>query len=76
MTFDILRKHFADYLSRSQIKLDITGFDMDAFSKAVNEDLKNRLDTVEYVAFEDEAVMSSDQKIQVIQALFQNEFLQ
>ena len=76
MTFDILRKHFADYLSRSQIKIDITGFDMDAFSKAMNQDLKNRLETLEYVAFEDEGVMSSDRKIEVIQSLFRNDFLQ
>ena len=31
MVMNILRKNFAEFLRKSQIKLEITGFDMDAF---------------------------------------------
>ena len=47
MTFDILRKYFADYLGRSQIKLDITGFDMDGFEKAMHRELSHRLGMIQ-----------------------------
>ena len=75
MTYGILRKHFAEYLRQSQIKIDITGFDMEAFSKAMNQELKERLSTIEYIAFEDGDVMSNDEKVASIQSLFQRDFL-
>ncbi len=76
MTYGILRKHFAEYLRQSQIKIDITGFDMEAFSKAMNQELKERLSTIEYIAFEDGDVMSNDEKVASIQSLFQRDFLE
>lgn len=76
MTHNILKKYLADYLSRSKVKIDITGFDMDAFSKAINQELKDKLDTVEYIAFEDEDIMPNDEKIEMIQKLFRDGFLE
>ena len=76
MTAGILRKHFAEYLRQSQFKIDITGFDMEAFSKAMNQELKERLSTIEYIAFEDGDVMSNDEKVASIQSLFQRDFLE
>lgn len=76
MTHNILKKYLADYLGRSKMKIDITGFDMDAFSKAINQELKDKLDTVEYIAFEDEDIMPNDEKIEMIQKLFRDGFLE
>ena len=76
MTHNILKKYLADYLSRSKVKIDITGFDMDAFSEAINQELKDKLDTVEYIAFEDEDIMPNDEKIKMIQKLFRDGFLE
>ena len=45
MTFDIIRKNFADYISKSQIKIDITGFDLDGFAKVVTHTFKDQLKT-------------------------------
>lgn len=70
MTYDVIRKHLACCLNSSQIKIDITGFDMDAFSQAVHHDLKDRLDSIESIVFQDEDIMPDDEKIESIKELF------
>lgn len=70
MTFDIIRKNFADYISKSQIKIDITGFDLDGFAKVVTHIFKDQLENIEYIVFEDDDILSNDEKVEAIQELF------
>ena len=75
MTFDILRKYFADYLGRSQIKLDITGFDMDGFEKAMHRELSHRLGMIQGIILEDNVTSTDTEKVAAIRSLFERDFI-
>lgn len=67
-------KILLNQLRTGQLELKITGFDMDGFQEAVQEQGKRRLEMIEGIAFEDGDVMSDAEKIKSIKSLFQNEF--
>ena len=71
---DILRLTLAEFLRKSYIKVEITGFDTDAFSKALHRELRRRLDAIEYIAFDDSGLMSDAEKIATIKAYFEEDF--
>ena len=56
----------SQYLRGSHINLEITGFDMDAFEKAMHRELSSQLNKIAYIAYEDRALMSDAQKIEAI----------
>jgi len=62
------------FLSRSKIKMEITGFDQDGFSKAVQQESKRRLDMIEYIISQDSGIVSDAEKIASIKQLFRREF--
>lgn len=67
-------KMLLNYLRDSKIKMEITGFDVNGFEKAVQEEAKRRLDMIEYIAFEDDDIISDTEKIASIKQLFRREF--
>lgn len=67
-------KMLLNYLRDSKIKLEITGFDVNGFEKAIQEETKRRLDMIEYIAFEDDDIASDTEKIASIKQLFRREF--
>lgn len=71
---DYFEKILLNQLRTGQLELKITGFDMDGFQEAVQEQGKRRLEMIEGIAFEDDDVMSDAEKIKSIKSLFQNEF--
>ena len=69
----ILQKNLSEFLRGSQIKLEITGFDMDGFEKAMQRDLSSRLTAIQGIVYEDGDVLSDSQKIEAVkQYLEQN----
>nr|WP_326127689.1 hypothetical protein [uncultured Oscillibacter sp.] len=66
MTMDILRKNFAEFLRGSRIKLEITGFDMDGFEKAMHRDLSSCLNDIGGIVYEDEELLSDAQKVEAV----------
>ena len=65
-SINILEKSLSQYLRGSHINLEITGFDMDAFEKAMHRELSSQLNKIAYIAYEDRALMSDAQKIEAI----------
>ena len=60
------------YLWDGELEVKITGFDMEGFQKAVNEERKRRLEMIEYIVFED--TKPDSQKIEAIKTFFQKDF--
>ena len=67
-------KMLLNYLRGSKIKMEITGFDMDGFQGAVQEESKRRLEMVESVIFLDGDLMSNAEKVSTIQRYFKEGF--
>ena len=67
-------KMLLNYLRSSKIKMEITGFDMDGFQGAVQEESKRRLEMVESVIFLDGDLMSNAEKVSTIQRYFKEGF--
>ena len=65
----ILRRILIQFLQRSQISINITGFDTEAFSQALHRELTKRLDTIAYIVFEDEDMISDGEKIAAIKQI-------
>ena len=61
-------------MSKSKIKLEITDFDMDGFSKAMHWDMKHKLDAVEAIVFDDSGTMSDAEKIAELKLCFEENF--
>ncbi len=70
---DILRKNFAEFLRKSQIKLEITGFDMDGFEKAMRRDLSGRLNEIGGIVYEDGGRLSDSQKVEAVKRCLEQE---
>lgn len=70
---DILQKNLSQYLRKSKINLEITGFDMEAFEKAMHRDLSSQLNKIALIAYEDRDLMSDAQKIEAIKLCFTQE---
>ena len=62
------------FLSRSRIKMEVTGFDLDGFSEAMHWQLRHKLDRIEHIAFEDTAILSDAEKIAEIKACFEEDY--
>ena len=73
MVMNILRKNFAEFLRKSQIKLEITGFDMDAFERAMHRDLSSRLNAIESIVREDGELLSDARKLEAIKWCFERD---
>ena len=69
-----LEKLLLCYLWDGQLEMKLVGVDMDELKKAVHEEGKRRLDMIEYIAFEDDDIISDAEKIASIKQLFQREF--
>lgn len=67
-------KMLLNYLHSSKIKMEITGFDMDSFQGAVQEESKRRLEMVESVIFLDGDLMTNAEKVSTIQRYFKEGF--
>lgn len=67
-------KILLNFLRDSKIEMEINGFDMDSFEQVMNQELKCRLESIEYIAFSDDDIISDAEKVQSIKRLFQNEF--
>lgn len=67
-------KMLLNYLRSSKIKMEITGFDMDGFQGAVQEESKRRLEMVESVIFLDGDLMTNAEKVSTIQRYFKEGF--
>lgn len=65
-------KMLLTYLRDGKLEMKITGFDMEGFQKAANEERKRRLEMIEYIAFED--TKPDSQKIEAIKMCFQKDF--
>lgn len=75
MTMDILRKNFAEFLRGSRIKLEITGFDMDGFEKAMHRELSHRLGMIQGIILEDNVTSTDTEKVAAIRSLFERDFI-
>ncbi len=73
MIMDILRKNFAEFLRKSQIKLEITGFDMDGFERAMHRDLSGRLNNIGAIVYEDDDLLSDSEKVEAIKRCFERD---
>ena len=62
------------FLQSSKIEMEINGFDMEGFEKIVNQELKCRLEMIEYIVFSDDDIVSDAKKVESIKQLFQREF--
>lgn len=62
------------YLQNSQLKMKITGFDIDGFKKAIQEEGKRRLEIIEQIVFEDSEKIPDAQKVEAIKQCFQKDF--
>ena len=62
------------YLRSSQVKVEISGFDMEGFSKAVHGELSRRLNDIQCLAFEDGDLMSDSEKIAAIKKCFEQDW--
>ena len=74
MDMKILRTILAEFLRSSQIKVEISGFDMEGFSKAVHGELSRRLNDIQCLAFEDGDLMSDSEKIAAIKKCFEQDW--
>ena len=66
----ILLTHLRD----GQLETKITGFDMEGFQKALNDEGKRRLEIVEQIVFEDSDLRSDAQKVAALKLCFQKDF--
>lgn len=62
----ILQKNLAEFLRGSQIKLEITGFDLDGFERAMHRDLSSRLTAIQGIVYEDGELLSDSQKVEAV----------
>lgn len=62
------------HLWSGKLETKITGFDIEGFQKAVEDESKRRLELVESIVYEDEDIISDAEKVKAIKLLFQLEF--
>ena len=66
----ILLTHLWD----GQLETKITGFDMEGFQKALNDEGKRRLELVEQIVFEDDDLISDAQTVEALKLCFEKDF--
>ena len=62
------------YLWDGELETKLTGFDMEGFQKALNDEGKRRLEIVEQIVFEDDDLRSDAQKVEALKRCFKNDF--
>lgn len=70
----LFERTLLNHLLRGRIELKVTGFDMESFERAMHRELRQRLDTIECITFEDDGVISDTEKIKAIKLCFQEDF--
>ena len=70
MYMKMLERILLRYLVNSKVKMEITGFDMKEFSKAMHLELKELLETIESIILED---APDSNKVTSIKILFERE---
>lgn len=63
-----------NYLRGSKIKMEITGFDMREFEKALRQEAKCRLDMVADIVYEEEELMSDADKVAALRGLLDQDY--
>lgn len=62
------------YLRNSKIKMEITGFDIKEFEKALRQEAKYRLDMVADIVYEEDDLMSDAEKVAALRELLNREY--
>jgi len=62
------------FLLDSKIEMEINGFDMEGFEETIQQQLKMRLEMIEYIIFEDDDILSDAEKVASVKELFQHKF--
>ncbi|MCI9556477.1 hypothetical protein AALA82_07120 [Oscillospiraceae bacterium 50-16] len=68
----IVHTVLAQFLQRGQVKVEISGFDMEGFSAAMQQELSSTLSDIASCAFEDR--MTDREKVEAIQARLEQVF--
>ena len=71
---NLFERTLLNYLRGSKIKVEVTGFDLDGFDKAMHRELSYRLGIIEGIIFEDGEDSSDAEKVAAIKRLFEQEF--
>jgi len=71
---DYFERTLLNFLSRGKIKMEIADFDMEGLSKAMHWEMKQRLDMIAYIVFNDESKMSPAEKLATIKQYFDQDF--
>ena len=61
------------FLSQGKIKMELTGFDMDGFDKAMHREVRYRLGIIQGIIYDDLETLSDAEKVAVIKRLFDEE---
>lgn len=67
----LLERILLRFMLNKKVKMEVIGFDTDAFSKAMHRELMERLETIESIILEDG---SDTSKVRAIKLLFEREF--
>lgn len=62
------------HLWDGELETKITGFDMEGFQKALNDEGKRRLELVEQIVFKDDDLISDAQKVEALKLCFEKDF--
>lgn len=62
------------FLFEGKIKMELTGFDMDGFDKAMHREVRYRLGTIQSIIYDDLEDLSDTEKVAAIKRLFDEEF--
>ena len=62
------------FLHDGKIKMELTGFDMDGFDKAMNREVRYRLGTIQSIIYDDLEDLSDAEKVAAIKLLFEKVF--
>ena len=62
------------FLLNSKIKMEVTGFDMDGFKGAVEEEGKRRLEMIESIIYLEDDLMADSEKVSTIKQYFKEDF--
>ena len=69
-----VEKMLLAFLQSSKIKMEIGGFDMDGFHKAVRDEGRRRLEMIESIIYLDGGLMTDAEKVSTIQQYFEEGF--
>lgn len=62
------------YLKESKLKMEITGFDVKEFEKALRQEARYRLEEIAEIIYEDDDLMSDAEKVTAVRELLGREY--